>query len=118
MLGLRWAGTPLNGNGKIELSGYTGKDLAASAHGALHFECRRGAIGNQPSESSKAGPVPDALGRFERWTADVAIANGGLTIDQSVVTTGAHKQSVQASVTIDDPPVVSFAAPKLAAAKH
>ena len=52
------------------------KDLTASAHGALHFECRRGAIGNQPSESSKAGPVPAALGRFNAWTADAAIANG------------------------------------------
>ena len=57
-LGLRWSGSPLNGNGKIELAGYTGKDLAASAHGALHFECRRGAIGNQPSESAKAERFP------------------------------------------------------------
>ena len=63
LLGLRWAGAPLNGNGKIELSGYTGEDLAASAQGALHFECRRGAIGNQPSKSSKAELFP------RRWAA-------------------------------------------------
>jgi hypothetical protein len=118
LLGLRWAGDPLNGNGKIELAGYTGKDLTASAHGALHFESRRGAIGNQPSDSSKAGPVPAALGRFNAWTADAAIANGGLTLDQSRVSTGTHKQSVQATVTFGDPPVVSFAAPKQIAAKH
>jgi hypothetical protein len=117
LLGLRWAGAPMNGNGKVELAGYTAEDLAASAHGTLHFECRRGAIGNQPSESSKAGPVPAALGRFDRWTADAAIANGGLTLDQNLVTAGAHKQSVQATVTFGDPPVVSFGAPKLAA-KH
>jgi len=118
LLGLRWAGAPLDGNGKIELAGYTAEDLAASAHGTLHFECRRGAIGNQPSESAKARPVPAALGRFDRWTADAAIANGGLTLDQSFVTSGARKQSVQATVTFGDPPVVSFGAPKLAAAKH
>ena len=118
LLGLRWAGAPLNGNGKIELAGYTGEDLAASAHGALHFECRRGAIGNQPSESSKAGSVPASLGRFDRWTADAAIANGGLTLDQNLVSAGARKQSVQATVTFGDPPEVSFAAPKLVAAKH
>jgi len=117
LLGLRWAGAPLNGNGKIELAGYTGDDLAASAHGAMHFECRRGAIGNQPSESAKAGPVPAALGRFDHWTADAAIANGGLTLDQSFVTTGAHKQSVQAAVNFGDPPVVSFGGPKQVAAK-
>ena len=117
LLGLRWAGAPLNGNGKIELTGYTGEDLAASAHGALHFECRRGAIGNQPSESSKAGPVPAALGRFDRWTGDAAIANGGLTLDQNLVSVGARKQSVAATVTFGDPPVVSFGAPKQIAAK-
>ena len=117
LLGLRWAGDPLNGNGKIELAGYTGEDIAASAHGALHFECRRGAIGNQPSESSKAGPVPAALGRFDRWTGDVAIANGGLTLDQNLVSVGARKQSVAATVTFGDPPVVSFGAPKQIAAK-
>ncbi|MGB8847833.1 MAG: hypothetical protein WCC73_19295, partial [Terracidiphilus sp.] len=118
LLGLRWAGTPLDGNGKIELSGYTGKDLTASAHGALHFECRRGAIGNQPSESSKAGPVPAALGRFNAWTADAAIANGALTLDQNLVSAGARKQSVQATVTFGDPPVVSFGGSKQIAAKQ
>jgi hypothetical protein len=118
LLGLRWTGAPLNGNGKIELSGYTAKDLAASAHGALHFECRRGAIGNQPSESSRAGPVPATLGRFDRWIADAAIAGGGLTLDQRFVTSGARKQSVQATVTFGDPPVVRFAAPKQVVAKH
>lgn len=118
LLGLRWAGTPLNGTGKVELSGYTGKDLAASAHGALHFEFRRGAIGNQPSETAKAAPVPAALGRFDRWTGDAAIANGGLTLDQNLVLMGAHKQSVQATVTFGDPPAVSFAASKQIAAKH
>lgn len=118
LLGLRWAGDPLDGNGKIELTGYTAKDLAASAHGALHFECRRGAIGNQPSESAKAGPVPAALGRFDTWTADAAIANGALTLDQNRISTGAHKQSVAATVTFGDPPKVSFAAPKQIAAKH
>jgi hypothetical protein len=117
-LGLRWSGSPLNGNGKIELAGYTGKDLAASAHGALHFECRRGAIGNQPSESAKAGAVPAALGRFNAWTADAAIANGALTLDQNRVVVGTRKQSVQATVTFGDPPAVSFAAPKQVAAKH
>ncbi len=118
LLDLRWVGAPLNGNGKIELAGYTGKDLAASAHGALHFECRRGAIGIRPSASAKAGVVPAALGRFERWTGDAAIANGGITLDQNVVSAGARKQSVQATVTFGDPPVVSFVAPKQVAAKR
>jgi len=118
LLGLRWSGKPLNGNGKIELSGYTAKDLAASAHGMLHFECRRGAIGIQRSESSRAERIPAALGRFDNWTADATIAKGGLTLDENLVTAGLHKQSVAATVTFGDPPVVSFAAPKPVSAKH
>lgn len=118
LLGLRWSGAPMNGNGKIELSGYTAKDLAASARGAVHFECRGGAIGNQPSESSKAGPVPAVLGRFNRWTADANLANGALTLNQSLVSAGARKQAVQATVTFGDPPTVSFTAPKQVAAKR
>jgi hypothetical protein len=117
LLGLRWTGTPLDGNGKIELAGYTGEDLAASAHGTLHFECRRGAIGDKPSESVKPEPIPAALSRFDRWTGDAAIANGGLTLDQSLILVGTRKQSVQATVTFGDPPVVIFAAPKQLAAK-
>ena len=38
LLGLRWTGEGLSGNGNLELSGYTGADLSASAKGALHFE--------------------------------------------------------------------------------
>ena len=118
LLGLRWSGTALDGNGKIDLSGYTAKELAASAQGTLHFECRRGAVGNQPSESSKAEPVPAALGRFDQWSGDAAISNGSITLGESLVTSGARKQSVAAAITFGDPPVVSFTLAKLAASKH
>jgi hypothetical protein len=118
LLGLRWSGAAMDGNGKIELTGYTAKELAASAEGALHFECRRGAIGSQPSESSKAEPVPAALSRFDKWSGDAAIANGSLTLGDNFVTAGARKQSVAAAITFGDPPVVSFAPAKPTAAKH
>ena len=118
LFGLRWQGAAMNGNGKVELSGYTARDLAASAQGTLHFECRHGAIGNQPSESAKpaeslgAERVPASLGRFDQWTVDSTIASGALTLGQSQVVEGARKQSVAATVTFGDPPVVSFAGPK------
>ena len=44
LLGLRWTGESLSGTGNLDLSGYTGDDLAASAKGVLHFEVRRGII--------------------------------------------------------------------------
>ena len=118
LLGLRWAGAPLDGNGKIELAGYTGR--ISLPRPTAHSTSSAGA---EPSATSlrsrrKPGPVPAALGRFDRWTADAAIANGGLTLDHILVSTGARKQSVQATVTFGDPPVVSFGAPKQVAAKQ
>ncbi|MGC9223888.1 MAG: AsmA family protein [Terracidiphilus sp.] len=118
LLGLRWSGASLNGNGKITLTGYTAKDLAASAHGALHFACGHGAIGNQPSKSSKPERVPAPISRFDRWTADATIADGVITLDRNVVIAGSRKQSVAATVTLADPPAVSFTQFKQPAAKH
>jgi len=118
LLGMRWAGGAFNGDGKVELTGYTDTDLETSAAGTLHVEWRNGAMGNQPSESSKAGPVPAALGRFEKWTADATIANGAITVKQSDVQNGARKRTVAATITFGDPPTVSFTAPKEAAAKR
>ncbi len=110
LLGLHWTGAAMNGNGKIELAGYTAKDLAGSAHGTLHFECRRGAVGNQLAKSPRAEEaVPAALNRFEQWTADATIGNGSVTLNQNSVTAGARKQSVAAMVKFGDPPGVTFA---------
>jgi hypothetical protein len=117
LLGLRWAGGGFTANGKIELSGYSVSELAASAKGDLHFEWRNGAMGNQPSALSKAGPVPAALGRFDRFAADASIANGAITLNQNevIVNQGpgvARKKSVEATVTFGDPPIVTFPTPK------
>lgn len=110
-LGVHWTGSPLNGNGKVELSGYTRKDLAASAHGDLHFECQRGVIGNL-SKSAKTGSVPTVLNHFDQWTADATIGSDSVTLDQNSVTASRSQQSVAATVKFGDPPVVSFTQPK------
>ena len=118
LLGLRWAGGGFNGNGKIELSGYSASDLAASAKGTLHFEWRNGAMGNQPSKSSKAGVVPAALGRFSRFTADASIANGAIVLARNEVISETRKKSVEASVAFGNPPKVEFGSPKETAPKR
>ena len=107
LLGLRWSGGVLNADGRIDLSGYTDKDLAASAKGTLHFEWRHGSVG-APAASSAAAPVPLALARFDRWTADAEIANGAITLQQNQVQQGARKRAVEAAVTLGDPPRVAF----------
>jgi hypothetical protein len=108
LLGLRWTGGSFDGNGKIELSGFTGKDLAASAKGALHFEWQHGASGLPPA----------ALARFDRWVADAEIANGAVTLKQNQVQHAGRNATVQATVTIADPPKATFAAEKPAKAKR
>ena len=123
LLGLRWTGGSLRGNGNLELSGYTDADLASSAKGNLHFECGQGSISNaKPATAagaSKAETIPAELVRFDRWSADAAIANGALQLGQNTAIAGGRKRSVEAGVTFGDPPRLSFPAPKPARAeKH
>ncbi len=108
LLGLRWSGAPLNGDGKIELSGYTAGDFGASAGGTLHFACGRGMIAATASAPSKVAPLPPALSRFDSWTADAAIAGGAIAIGRNQVSAGARRQSIAARVTFGDPVSVSF----------
>jgi hypothetical protein len=110
LLGLRFSGGAFDANGKIELTGFTAADLAASAKGALHFDWQHGAV------TAAKGNIPPALARFDRWTADAEIMNGALTLKENQVMRGAHATPVQASVTFADPPKVAFPASKPAPA--
>ncbi|MDE3186952.1 MAG: AsmA family protein [Acidobacteriota bacterium] len=109
LVGLRCTGGAVDGSGKVDLSGYADKDLAASARGSLHFDWRHGAV---------RGPaaIPAALARFDRWTADAEITHGVVTLKQSQVELGARKTPVEATVTFGDPPKTAFGAPKAAPA--
>jgi hypothetical protein len=123
LVGLRFSGGAIDADGKIELSGFTDKDLAASAKGTLRFEWRHGTVsapagrrGGDLAESPAALPatasVPPSLARFDRWTAEAGIANGAITLNQNQVRRGTRKQAVEATLTPGDPPKVNFAAPK------
>jgi hypothetical protein len=114
LLGQSWSGGVFGGSGNIQLAGFSGKDLAASAKGTLHFEWQHGTVAG----ASGTGPVPKALARFDRWTADGDIANGALTLKQSQVKRGSGIVPVQASVALADPPKAAFVAPKPAQAKR
>jgi AsmA family len=108
LLGETWRGGTFDANGTIELSGYTGADLADSAKGTLHFDWRHGAI---------AGGAPQQLTRFDRWSADAAIANGKIALGQNQIAQGGHKGAVEAAATLDEAPKVTFTAAKAASAK-
>jgi len=109
LLVLRCAGGLLNGKGKVELSGFTDSELAASAKGTLHFEWRHGAI----EENSAAQiEIPKALMHFDRWSADATIANNAVSLASSEVQQSSRRASVGATMTFANPPEVSFAEPK------
>lgn len=103
-LGQNWRGGTLYANGKVELAGYTGSDLADSAKGTLHFEWRNG--------SATGIGLPAELARFDRWTADAEIANGRVTFGQNEVMQNGRKHSVAASVTLANPAKLSFGSPE------
>lgn len=112
LLGLRWTGAPLSGNGNVKLAGYTDSDLAASAKGTLHFECRQGSIsGAKTAMADKAqehAPAPAALAHFSRWTADASIGEGGIELGQNAIVADGRKQTVAATVAFGEPPEVRF----------
>ncbi|MFZ1012870.1 MAG: hypothetical protein WAN28_05950, partial [Terracidiphilus sp.] len=106
LLALQCSGGQLTGHGKVDLAGFTDRDLAASAKGTLHFEWRRGAF-----DPESAPDLPKPLTHFDRLTADAAIANNGAVIHQGQVVLGTRKAPLDATVTFADPPVVHFDAP-------
>jgi hypothetical protein len=100
---MSWAGEGVDGDGQIELSGFTDRELASSAKGSLHFDWRRGAI-----IDAGDAELPPVLTRFDRWTADAEIANGAISLKQNQVQRGAKKQTIEASAVFGEPPRVSF----------
>jgi hypothetical protein len=110
---LKCAGSSFDGDGKVELAGFTDKDLGSSAKGTLHFEWKKGTIAARESKST--GSVPSLLTRFDHWTADAVIADGDVKLDGNRVQQGPRNGSVSASIKFGDPPTVSFAPAKGAA---
>ncbi|MGC1299104.1 MAG: AsmA family protein [Alloacidobacterium sp.] len=90
-----WNESPLSGtvsvNMHVELAGYSTDDLARSAQGTFHWDWTQGAI----------ALVPAALTHFDHWSADGAIKNSQLILDQSQVTKGPLKQTVSGTISFD-----------------
>jgi hypothetical protein len=123
LLGQRLAGGFINADGKLELMGFTDADLASSAKGALHFEWRHGAIaagaGRQAGSAVAASGIPPAaLGRFDKWSGDAEIGGGTITIKQSEAVVAGRSRTVDAAVTLGDPPKMSFTQPRETRAKR
>ncbi len=111
---LKCTGASFDGDGKLDLVGFAGDELAKSAKGTLHFDWKKGAIAARDGKSTDA--VPLLLTQFDHWAGDAAIGDGSVTLKENRVQQGAHKGSVSASIRFGDPPTVDFAPAKGAAA--
>lgn len=106
LLGLRWSGGVMDADGKVELAGFTDKDLTSSANGTMHFAWRHGVMSDPEAAEHGSGA---AATRFERWTADAQIANGAITLKRNEMQEGTSKRVLEGSVTLAEPPKVRFA---------
>jgi hypothetical protein len=111
LVGQRWAGGDFDAGGKVELSGFTEKELVDSAKGTLHFDWVNGTIGG-------GSAVPAELARFNKWSADAVIGNGLVTLTGNQVQRAGRRTSVEADATLGTAAKVRFAPAKEAQAKR
>ena len=104
LLGEHWSGGELKLQGKFELAGYTGDDLASSAKGTLHMDWKRGAVAG--------AAVPATLNHFTSWSAEAEMGGGELTIRQNEVVGSKGKSAVEGSVPLSLPAKIGFGASK------
>jgi len=112
LLGQHWTGGVLDADGKVELTGFTGADLAASAKGTLHFEWRRGTMLQGTSDQD------DSPARFERWTGDAVIAGGKIVLGENRMLKAGRTRSLNGSMQLELPPKFTFAVPEGKPAKR
>lgn len=102
LLGQRWTGASFDAAGKIELAGYSSKDLADSAKGTIHFEWVHGTAVSRPNAT------PVALTRFDAWSGDAEIGGGEVTVKNNQVQAGRKKAAVEVRVGLETPPRMVF----------
>ena len=103
-----WSGGPVDGSGKVEMSGLTAKELAASANGTLHFHWLKGTVpvtvspapsapqiapqpGAHPAAPSVKLPVTAA--HFASWTGDSTLGSGAITLGANTFTAAAQEKA-------------------------
>ena len=109
---LKCTGMSFSGKGNVDMTGYTGKDLASSAKGSLHFDWKKGTITGQSPEG-----VPPILARFDQFSGDAEIANGAVALGENIVQQASRKGTANANISFGEPPTVTFPEPKNATSK-
>jgi len=112
-----WSGSPLSGSGSVQLSGLTGKDLAASAVGDLRFNWQHGTMvlnnpGIKPASEAdaEAGDETETAEqvRFESWTGALAIKGGRAELGENALVQGKRSIPVTGSIAFGGPVKLSL----------
>lgn len=103
-----WTGGPIDGSGKVELSGLTAKELAASANGTLHFHWIKGTVPVMAATAGTASGAEVSAGaarvaasahllpaRFLAWTGDAMIRGGSIVLGSNTLTGLPHEQNAE-----------------------
>jgi len=83
----------VSANAHVELAGYSGSDLATSAHGTFHWDWTNGKL-----DSASLPP------HFDHWSADGTIEKTRLVIGQSQITQGPLRQAVSGTISFTGKP--------------
>ncbi|MFZ0395868.1 MAG: hypothetical protein WAL73_18615, partial [Terracidiphilus sp.] len=104
LLGMKWSGGSFSGSGKLRMSGFTDKDLAASANGALEFDWRKGGM--------KGAEVPVALAGFDRFSGSADFASGAVSVRQDMILRGKEASTVRVAASLAIPHKIAFSSAK------
>lgn len=103
---LKCNGQQIEGAGKIQLTGFTGSDLASSAKGSLHFDWKKGTVTGRTA--AQGDSIPASLSRFDEWSGDADIADREIVLRENKTRIGSRDATGNATITLTDPPKVSF----------
>lgn len=101
LLAARWSGGPIQADAKVDFSGFTGKDLTASAKGTLQFDWQHGGVA-----------TVKPLTHFSEWSGDAAIADGVVTLGENQLVASGRKLAVEGAVTFGNTTKAQFALAK------
>jgi hypothetical protein len=107
LLGLRCTGGPVALNGHVELAGFSGSDLAASAKGNLHFTWKTGAMAK-----TAGAEMPAFLAHFSSWSGDATIGQGKVELGPNTLKQGAQGITVAATIPLVKALHIHFAVPQ------
>jgi hypothetical protein len=92
-----WGSGTADFSAHLKMSGFTARELAASATGTVHWNWMKGSLGLQNTLTVAAQP----LFRFDSWSGDARLADSVIRIDHSLLERGAEGIPISGTISLD-----------------